>query len=226
MPPRTPALIHRLTVPRARSFVNFSPNSKFILAGSLDSKLRLWNYTTGKCLKTYTGHVNHKFCIIAAFSVTDGNRWVVSGSEDKCVYIWDLQTKQVLPRPSAPPPPPTPPLPPPQPSWPGPRYPSARSAFGASRPSSPHPPLPQQPCPRPSAAPAEPAPPPTLRRAALPPPPLLRRGLAAAGALAPRCCRARIGRTAIQGPAGRTGALGRRSHAEPWTRGAGTGARR
>jgi COMPASS component SWD3 len=28
--------------------VTFTPNSKFILAGSLDNKLRLWNYTTGK----------------------------------------------------------------------------------------------------------------------------------------------------------------------------------
>jgi WD40 repeat protein len=37
--------------------VTFSPNSKFILAGSLDNKLRLWNYTTGKCLKTYTGYI-------------------------------------------------------------------------------------------------------------------------------------------------------------------------
>lgn len=80
---------------KKRSFVKFSPNSKFILAGTLDSTLRLWDYQTGKCLKTYRGHQNNTFCIIASFSVTSG-KWIISGSEDKLVYIWDLQSKEIV----------------------------------------------------------------------------------------------------------------------------------
>ncbi|TVU45281.1 hypothetical protein EJB05_04763 [Eragrostis curvula] len=95
------------------SFARFSPNGKFVLAATLDSTLivklkpcwlsaailvdpdRLWNFQAGKFLKTYTGHVNTKYCIPAAFSITNG-KYIVSGSEDKCVYLWDVQTRKIL----------------------------------------------------------------------------------------------------------------------------------
>lgn len=79
----------------AVSFTKFSPNGKFILVATLDDNLKLWNYSTGKFLKIYTGHVNKTYCIQPTFSVTNG-KYIVSGSEDHCVYIWDLQGKNLL----------------------------------------------------------------------------------------------------------------------------------
>ena len=58
---------------------------------------RLWNYATGKCLKTYQGHTNAKYCIFSTFSVTNG-KYIVSGSEDHCIYLWDLQARNVVQR--------------------------------------------------------------------------------------------------------------------------------
>lgn len=75
--------------------VQFSPNSKYILSTAHDSAIRLWDYQTTKCLKTYKGHVNSKYCICACFSVT-GGKWIVAGSEDHKTYIWDLQTREIV----------------------------------------------------------------------------------------------------------------------------------
>ncbi|KAF6142125.1 hypothetical protein GIB67_037043 [Kingdonia uniflora] len=56
---------------------------------------RLWNFSSGKFMKTYSGHANSKFCLSSAFSITNG-MYIVSGSEDNHIYLWDLQSKEIL----------------------------------------------------------------------------------------------------------------------------------
>ncbi|PKU65447.1 Protein Mut11 [Dendrobium catenatum] len=86
---------------------HFNKDGSLIVSGSHDGTCKIWdvdkgtclkklsNYAAGKFLKVYTGHVNKVYCITSTFSVTSG-KYIVSGSEDKFVYIWDLQGKNII----------------------------------------------------------------------------------------------------------------------------------
>jgi len=78
------------------SHARFSPNSKFVLVSTQDSTIRLWNYSTSHCAKTYVGHVNRTYCIPSCFLLYNRGKFIISGSEDNKVYIWNMQTRHVV----------------------------------------------------------------------------------------------------------------------------------
>ena len=44
------------------------------------------------------GHKNEHFCLFAAFITADQKgKWVVCGSEDNTIFLWDLNKKEVCP---------------------------------------------------------------------------------------------------------------------------------
>lgn len=57
-----------------------------ILTASLDNTIRLWDISTGACVRTLFGHVEGVWTIAA-----DTFR-IVSGGHDKLVKVWDLQS--------------------------------------------------------------------------------------------------------------------------------------
>ncbi|KAH0638046.1 hypothetical protein KY289_037961 [Solanum tuberosum] len=70
----------------AVSFAKFSPNGKFILVATLDNTLGLSETTL---------RVRSAYALPVITLVTNG-KYIVSGSEDQCVYVWDLQGKNLL----------------------------------------------------------------------------------------------------------------------------------
>jgi COMPASS component SWD3 len=83
--------------------VCFSPNGRFVLAFSLDSSIRLWDYVSGAVKKTYQGHKNKGFSIGGCFGLlaeTDKQSlaFVASASEDGDIVLWDVITKQIVQR--------------------------------------------------------------------------------------------------------------------------------
>lgn len=78
--------------------VCFSPNGRYILAWTLDSCIRLWDYVLGTCLRTYQGHENKKYSLGGTFGVSGKESFIVSGSEDGNIVLWDVKTKAVVQR--------------------------------------------------------------------------------------------------------------------------------
>ncbi|KAE9969723.1 hypothetical protein EG328_006699 [Venturia inaequalis] len=63
------------------------PNpAQYILTGSLDTVIRLWHVPSGRCLRTFFGHIEGIWALAA-----DSLR-VVSGAEDRTVKVWDIRT--------------------------------------------------------------------------------------------------------------------------------------
>jgi F-box/WD-40 domain protein MET30 len=73
-----------------RSAFNF-PDSrpqppKYMLTSALDSTIRLWEVASGKCIRTFFGHVEGVWALAA-----DTLR-IVSGAEDRMVKVWDARS--------------------------------------------------------------------------------------------------------------------------------------
>ncbi|CDS00316.1 hypothetical protein, partial [Sporisorium scitamineum] len=90
--------------------VVFTPSSNQLICSSLDSTIRMWDIYNSKIVKTYTAHNNLKLPLTARLAhfhppTTSSARAqrdagdttaVVCGSEDGKVFVWHVQSKEVL----------------------------------------------------------------------------------------------------------------------------------
>ena len=72
--------------------VRWSPDGAVLVSGSEDYLVKIWNATTGECLKTLEGHTNDVWSV--AYS-PDGKQ-IASCSDDQSVKIWDARTGKCL----------------------------------------------------------------------------------------------------------------------------------
>jgi len=66
----------------------FSPDCKYIITGSSDKTVKVWELSTGACIHTLKGHAE----VVVSVEVIPDNNFILSGSDDKTIKVWDLST--------------------------------------------------------------------------------------------------------------------------------------
>ena len=72
--------------------VAISSQGIFILSGSNDKTVRLWNVYTGECEKTMVGHTN----VVKTVAITPDGKFGLSGGWDEDIRLWDLKSGKCL----------------------------------------------------------------------------------------------------------------------------------
>ena len=68
--------------------VTVSNDDRWIVSGSDDNSVHVWDASTGVELMELKGHTNYVFSV----AVSSDSKWIVSGSLDNSVRVWDVST--------------------------------------------------------------------------------------------------------------------------------------
>eukprot|EP01084_Bolivina_argentea_P194937 334543_1 len=77
------------------SDIDISADSNYILSGSWDGLLRLWNMKTGQTVRKFVGHKKD----VLAVQFSCDNRRIISSGMDKMIFLWNTigEIKQQIP---------------------------------------------------------------------------------------------------------------------------------
>ena len=62
-------------------------DGKFIVSGSEDQTIKIWEYDTGTLVRTLTGHSDG----VKSVAVSSDGKYIVSGSWDYIIKIWNFE---------------------------------------------------------------------------------------------------------------------------------------
>ena len=76
--------------------IRYSPNGRYIVGGSFDNTVRMWDAETGSVIgHPLEGHTG----IVWAVACSPDGRHIISGSFDHTIRIWDVETGSAVGKP-------------------------------------------------------------------------------------------------------------------------------
>ncbi|XP_048061417.1 WD repeat-containing protein 27 isoform X2 [Megalobrama amblycephala] len=87
--------VHHLTQNKGSPFCTQALESyNLFLSSAITDSLKLWDLRTARCVRRYESHINRCHHCTAAFSPC--GRFIATGSEDHCAYIYDTRSSNFL----------------------------------------------------------------------------------------------------------------------------------
>jgi len=83
-----PELVLQTGHTKSITAIALSPDGRFLVSGSDDQTIKIWDTASGGVLRTLTGHAQ----AVLDVAVSPDGRWIVSGGEDASVRLWDVTT--------------------------------------------------------------------------------------------------------------------------------------
>ncbi|KAJ7987498.1 hypothetical protein DPEC_G00327120 [Dallia pectoralis] len=89
--------VHHVAQNEGSMFSSQTPDSyNLFLTSAVTDSVKLWDLRTLRCVRRYENHVNRCHPCTAAFSPC--GRFIASGSEDNCAYVYDVRSSSYLHR--------------------------------------------------------------------------------------------------------------------------------
>ena len=70
--------------------IEINREGKFIISGSCDKTIKIWDIQSGKLLKTLLGHND----FILSIAISHDEKLIASGSDDRTIMIWSSSNKE------------------------------------------------------------------------------------------------------------------------------------
>uniref|UniRef100_A0A4W5P8X0 Uncharacterized protein n=1 Tax=Hucho hucho TaxID=62062 RepID=A0A4W5P8X0_9TELE len=87
--------VHHITQNKGSMFSSQTPDSyNLFLTSAVTDGVKLWDLRTLRCVRRYENHLNRCHPCTAAFSPC--GRFIASGSEDNCAYVYDIRSSSYL----------------------------------------------------------------------------------------------------------------------------------
>ena len=69
--------------------ISWHPNGHYLVTGSSDCSVRMWDVSTGKCVRILTGGHNSK---VSSVVISPNGIMAASGGLDGSIVVWDLES--------------------------------------------------------------------------------------------------------------------------------------